>query len=74
MCVFIHQPTTDRPTVANKGDTEPERIETRSKVDEDRKHEYPCKPLETPLRRMLLNLDALSLTPIPTQVPQNAEF
>lgn len=26
-------------SVANKGDTEPERIETRSKVDEDRKHE-----------------------------------
>lgn len=28
-------------TVAAKGDTEPERNETRSKVDEDRKHEYP---------------------------------
>jgi len=27
--------------VAAKGDTEPERNETRSKVDEDRKHEYP---------------------------------
>lgn len=26
-------------TVAAKGDTEPERKETRSKVDEDRKHE-----------------------------------
>jgi len=24
-----------------KGDTEPERNETRNKVDEDRKHEYP---------------------------------
>ena len=28
-------------TVAAKGDTEPERNETRNKVDEDRKHEYP---------------------------------
>jgi len=26
---------------ATKGDTEPERNETRNKVDEDRKHEYP---------------------------------
>lgn len=26
---------------ANKGEAEPERKETRSKVDEDRKHEYP---------------------------------
>lgn len=25
----------------NKGEAEPERKETRSKVDEDRKHEYP---------------------------------
>jgi len=28
-------------SVAAKGDTEPERNETRNKVDEDRKHEYP---------------------------------
>jgi len=28
-------------TVAAKADTEPERNETRNKVDEDRKHEYP---------------------------------
>ena len=28
-------------TVAAKGESEPERKETRSKVDEDRKHEYP---------------------------------
>lgn len=27
--------------VAAKGESEPERKETRSKVDEDRKHEYP---------------------------------
>lgn len=26
---------------ANKGEAEPERKETRTKVDEDRKHEYP---------------------------------
>ena len=26
---------------ANKGEAEPERKETRVKVDEDRKHEYP---------------------------------
>lgn len=25
----------------NKGEAEPERKETRNKVDEDRKHEYP---------------------------------
>lgn len=37
---------------ANKGEAEPERKETRVKVDEDRKHEYPfvvngndCYPL-----------------------------
>ena len=28
-------------TVSSKGETEPERKETRQKVDEDRKHEYP---------------------------------
>jgi cullin 3 len=28
-------------SVAAKGESEPERKETRSKVDEDRKHEYP---------------------------------
>ena len=28
---------------ANKGEAEPERKETRTKVDEDRKHEYPLK-------------------------------
>ena len=28
-------------TVAAKGESEPERKETRNKVDEDRKHEYP---------------------------------
>ena len=28
-------------TVLAKGEMEPERKETRSKVDEDRKHEYP---------------------------------
>ena len=28
-------------TVAAKGESEPERKETRCKVDEDRKHEYP---------------------------------
>ena len=27
--------------VAAKGEAEPERRETRNKVDEDRKHEYP---------------------------------
>ena len=27
--------------VSSKGETEPERKETRQKVDEDRKHEYP---------------------------------
>ena len=27
--------------VAAKGESEPERKETRNKVDEDRKHEYP---------------------------------
>jgi hypothetical protein len=27
---------------SNKGEAEPERKETRNKVDEDRKHEYPC--------------------------------
>ncbi|ESN98219.1 hypothetical protein HELRODRAFT_84693 [Helobdella robusta] len=27
--------------VTNKSDSEPERVETRNKVDEDRKHEYP---------------------------------
>ena len=26
---------------SNKGEAEPERKETRTKVDEDRKHEYP---------------------------------
>ena len=26
---------------SNKGEAEPERKETRNKVDEDRKHEYP---------------------------------
>lgn len=30
-----------RCTVASKGESEPERSDTRSKVDEDRKHEYP---------------------------------
>lgn len=29
------------PLVTAKGESEPERKETRSKVDEDRKHEYP---------------------------------
>lgn len=28
---------------ANKGEGEPERKETRTKVDEDRKHEYPLR-------------------------------
>lgn len=27
--------------VASKGESEPERSDMRSKVDEDRKHEYP---------------------------------
>jgi cullin 3 len=30
-----------RCAVASKGESEPERSDTRSKVDEDRKHEYP---------------------------------
>lgn len=40
-------------TVLAKGEMEPERKETRNKVDEDRKHEYPFScfgPLESPLR------------------------
>ena len=39
-------------TVLAKGEMEPERKETRNKVDEDRKHEYPFScfgPLESPL-------------------------
>jgi len=35
--VFVHSIF----VVATKGETEPERLETMSKVDEDRKHEYP---------------------------------
>ena len=31
-------------TVLAKGEMEPERKETRTKVDEDRKHEYPYRP------------------------------
>ena len=31
--------------VLAKGEMEPERKETRTKVDEDRKHEYPYSPL-----------------------------
>jgi len=34
-------------TVLAKGEMEPERKETRSKVDEDRKHEYPFKSCYT---------------------------
>lgn len=28
--------------VAVKGETDPERKETKQKVEDDRKHEYPC--------------------------------
>jgi len=36
MCVLV---------AASKGEAEPERKETRTKVDEDRKHEYPLLTL-----------------------------
>ena len=36
---------------ANKGEAEPERKETRTKVDEDRKHEYPFYLIYVELRR-----------------------
>ena len=32
-------------TVAVKGETDPERKETKQKVEDDRKHEYPCSEL-----------------------------
>ena len=35
--------------VSAKGETEPERKETRQKVDDDRKHEYPPLPLNPSL-------------------------
>ena len=32
--------------VAVKGETDPERKETKQKVEDDRKHEYPCSKFE----------------------------
>ena len=32
--------------VAVKGETDPERKETKQKVEDDRKHEYPCSEIE----------------------------
>ena len=42
-------------TVLAKGEMEPERKETRTKVDEDRKHEYPYRP--RPILMLLLGKD-----------------
>ena len=45
--------------VLAKGEMEPERRETRNKVDEDRKHEYPLKPLTVKSDLNLLRLKSL---------------
>ena len=45
-------------TVLAKGEMEPERKETRTKVDEDRKHEYPYRP--RPILMLLLGKDIFS--------------
>ena len=42
-------------TVAVKGETDPERKETKQKVEDDRKHEYPCTELSL---NMLFSLTA----------------
>ena len=42
-------------TVAVKGETDPERKETKQKVEDDRKHEYPCTELSF---NMLFSLTA----------------
>ena len=44
--------------VLAKGEMEPERKETRTKVDEDRKHEYPYRP--RPILMLLLGKDIFS--------------
>ncbi|KAK2143738.1 hypothetical protein LSH36_816g00043 [Paralvinella palmiformis] len=43
-------------TVAAKGESEPERKETRSKVDEDRKHEYPFFVIQICFLRHRINI------------------
>ncbi|KAK8758914.1 hypothetical protein V5799_003453 [Amblyomma americanum] len=40
--------------VAAKGESEPERNETRSKVDEDRKHEYPFTVFAVIMQSLLI--------------------
>lgn len=39
--------------MAVKGETDPERKETKQKVEDDRKHEYPCRNIE--LQYLFLN-------------------
>ena len=39
--------------LAAKGESEPERKETRCKVEDDRKHEYPFKMLYYVFKRIL---------------------
>lgn len=56
-------------TVAAKGESEPERKETRSKVDEDRKHE-----IEAAIVRIMKSRKKLSVSPINTHTIQLKKY